>query len=79
MKDKKLGVIIPYRDRREHLKTFIRSFKGFMSNKGINHHIIVVNQDNGKLFNRGMLLNIGFKYAVSFLFLTSSVTAILVL
>jgi hypothetical protein len=66
MKDKKLGVIIPYRDRREHLKTFIRSFKGFMSNKGIDYHIIVVNQDNSKLFNRGMLLNIGFKYALEY-------------
>jgi hypothetical protein len=63
MNDKKLGIIIPYRERRAHLKTFIRRIKLYLEEKNFNYQIIVVEQDHAKLFNRGMLLNIGFKYA----------------
>ena len=62
-KSKKLGVIIPYRNRRGHLKEFSRRFVRYMENLDINYEIIVINQDDAKLFNRGILLNIGFKYA----------------
>jgi hypothetical protein len=62
-KNKKLGVIVPYRDRESHLKIFQKRISRFLDNEKIPHEIIVVCQDNGKLFNRGMLLNIGFKYA----------------
>jgi hypothetical protein len=31
---------------------------------GIDHNIFVIEQDGAKQFNRGMLLNIGFKYAL---------------
>ena len=62
-KSKKLGVIIPYRNRREHLKDFSRRFVRYMEKFDINYELIVINQDDAKLFNRGMLLNIGFKYA----------------
>ena len=34
-----------------------------MEKYDIDYEIIVINQDDAKLFNRGMLLNIGFKYA----------------
>lgn len=63
MTNKKLGVIVPHRDRWDHLKEFKRRIKSYLDRKGIEHEIIVVTQDNAKLFNRGMLLNIGFKYA----------------
>ena len=60
---KKLGVIVPYRDREEHLAIFKKEITRFLSSRKIPFEIIVVNQDNAKLFNRGILLNIGFKYA----------------
>ena len=62
-KSKKLGVVIPYRNRRSHLKEFSRRFVRYMEKFDINYELIVINQDDAKLFNRGMLLNIGFKYA----------------
>jgi hypothetical protein len=59
----KLGIIIPYRNRESQLKIFLKSVTEYMSDKNIEYEVIVVNQDNAKQFNRGMLLNIGFKYA----------------
>lgn len=60
----KLGLIIPYRDRFEQLEIFKRYIFKYLTDKGFDFEIIIVEQDNAKLFNRGMLLNIGFKYAV---------------
>ena len=59
----KLGVIIPYRNRYEHLEEFKTSIVQYLESKNINFEIIIVEQDDAKLFNRGMLLNIGFKEA----------------
>lgn len=59
----KLGIIIPYRDRYEQLEIFRKHIFGYLSPKGLKFELIIVEQDNEKLFNRGMLLNIGFKYA----------------
>jgi hypothetical protein len=59
----KLGVIVPYRNRYEHLQEFKSSIVAYLESKKIDFEIIIVEQDDAKLFNRGMLLNIGFKYA----------------
>jgi hypothetical protein len=59
----KLGVIVPYRNREEHLKEFKKKIIKYLKRNDISFEIIIVNQDDGKLFNRGMLLNIGFTYA----------------
>ena len=61
--NKKIGIIVPYRDRENHLNIFLKRITRYLKNSDIDYEIIIVNQDNGKLFNRGMLLNIGFKYA----------------
>ena len=63
MDNHKLGVIVPYRNRGEHIIKFLNRTKLYLDRHKINHEIIIVNQDNAKQFNRGMLLNIGFKYA----------------
>ena len=60
---KKLGVIVPYRERDEHLKIFRKEIKKALKAQGIDYNLIVIQQDNAKLFNRGMLLNIGYLYA----------------
>ena len=58
---KKLGIIVPYRNRFEHLEIFKQSIIKYLNDNGYtNYVIIIVNQDNAKLFNRGMLCNIGF-------------------
>ena len=56
----KLGVIVPYRNRYEHLQEFKKSIVIYLESKNIDFKIIIVEQDNAKLFNRGMLCNIGF-------------------
>jgi hypothetical protein len=60
---KKLGVIVPYRNRYNHLKQFLDYLPKYLSNNKYDYVIIVVNQDNGTAFNRGMLCNIGFEKA----------------
>ena len=56
----KLGLIVPYRDRPEQLKTFTESIKIYLAEKGIDNEIIIVEQTAKNDFNRGKLLNIGF-------------------
>jgi len=56
----KLGVIVPYRDRYEHLVTFKNSIIKHLTTKGVDFELIVIEQDNATAFNRGKLLNIGF-------------------
>jgi GT2 family glycosyltransferase len=56
----KLAIIIPYRNRKEHLKAFLH----FLPKK-INvddYLIIVVEQSDDKAFNRAKLINTGFNF-----------------
>lgn len=56
---KKLSIIVPYRDREEHLKKFAPHMKMFLDNK-VDFTINIIEQHNNKTFNRGYLKNIGF-------------------
>lgn len=49
-------VIIPYRDREEHLKTFLHHFREYTKHQ---FSIFIIEQEPGKLFNRGKLFNVG--------------------
>jgi hypothetical protein len=60
----KLGVIVPYRDRYDHLVSFKTSISNVLDKSNIDYVLIVIEQDDAKLFNRGKLLNIGFKRAL---------------
>jgi len=51
-------IIIPYRDREEHLTIFLKKFNKLK----LGLKIVVVEQFDDKLFNRGKLLNLGFKF-----------------
>ena len=59
----KLGIIVPYRNRYDHLELFKKAIIQYLNNTDINYEIIIIEQDNEKLFNRGMVLNIGFEMA----------------
>jgi hypothetical protein len=61
----KLGIIVPYRDRSEHLKIFLSAIKSILVQQEIDYEIFIVEQSNDKPFNRGMLLNIGARLAES--------------
>jgi len=57
----KTVIIIPFRDRDEHLNDFIKTAVPSIDKYLPNTKIVVVEQKNDKLFNRGALLNVGFK------------------
>lgn len=58
----KLLIIIPYRDRKEHLDVLIPHVTQKLQKQNIqNFKIIVVEQNKEGLFNRGLLCNIGFQ------------------
>lgn len=58
--NKKLLVIVPYRDRESHLKEFIPYATNILHLQNIKYKIVVVEQSPERLFNRGLLCNIGF-------------------
>lgn len=58
--DKKLGIVIPYRDRHRQLFIFKANLKRYMDERNFPYELIIVEQDDAKVFNRGKLLNIGF-------------------
>tara|TARA_Y100001937_G_scaffold36249_2_gene52009 strand:- start:955 stop:2382 length:1428 start_codon:yes stop_codon:yes gene_type:complete len=58
----KLGVIVPYRKRPTHLRKFQESIKEYL--KDYDYELIIVEQADDLPFNRGKLLNIGFKLAL---------------
>ena len=58
--DKKLGVIVPYRNREEHLTLFKKSIAEYLNKMNIPFELLIIEQCDNKPFNRGKLLNIGF-------------------
>ena len=59
----RLTVVIPYRDREQHLLQLLPALKARLQEQRIHHRVLVVEQEPGALFNRGRLLNIGVHYA----------------
>lgn len=54
-------IAIPFRDRESHLEYFIKNTVPLIQSYLPNSRVVVVEQREGKLFNRGALLNIAFK------------------
>jgi hypothetical protein len=57
--NEKLAIIVPYRDRDEHLMRFLPAMESSNLLEGIDYEILIVEQEEGKPFNRGKLLNVG--------------------
>ena len=57
--NKKLCIIVPYRDREAHLNQFLPHMTGVLKQQNIDYHIAVIEQEVGKHFNRAKLLNVG--------------------
>jgi beta-1,4-galactosyltransferase 1 len=54
-------IFIPYREREQHLKYFIENTVPLIQCNLPNTKVVVIEQNEGKSFNRGAILNIGFK------------------
>lgn len=53
-------IVIPYRDRSEDLEIYIRMVVPLLREYLPSFKVVIVEQEPGKFFNRGRLLNIGF-------------------
>ena len=53
-------ILIPYRNRKEHLAIFIKDVIPLFNKYLRPYKLVIIEQEEGKIFNRGMLLNIGF-------------------
>lgn len=56
----KLGIIIPYRDRLDHLKQLRPKLEAYLDYRNINYYIILSEQSPGTPFNQGALHNAGY-------------------
>jgi len=57
-RDNRLVIIVPYRDRLDHLKLFVPHMESFLGDRS--YRILVVEQTDNHSFNKGKLCNIGF-------------------
>ena len=61
----RLGIIVPYRDRADHLDEFLFEATRFFAtdpvNAGISPRFLIIEQAPGLPFNRGALKNVGFR------------------
>lgn len=54
-------ILIPYRQRESHLEYYIKNTVPLLRKHLPNSKVVVIEQGNTKLFNRGKILNVGFK------------------
>ncbi len=60
---KKLTLIIPYRNRQKHLEQFLPFIQNILNQQNINYEIIVAEQDDTNFFNRAKLMNVAVLHA----------------
>ena len=64
----RLLIVVPYRDRETHLKSFVPHLRAYFARDKLDRHIpyrgIIVEQDARGPFNRGALKNVGFALGV---------------
>lgn len=62
MKNKKLCIVVPYRDREAHLSQFLPAMDEYLTMQNIDYIISIIEQQPGTAFNRAKLLNVGFDF-----------------
>uniref|UniRef100_A0A9J7Z9Z3 Beta-1,4-galactosyltransferase n=1 Tax=Cyprinus carpio carpio TaxID=630221 RepID=A0A9J7Z9Z3_CYPCA len=60
----KVAIIIPFRNRDEHLKYWLYYLHPILQRQKLDYGIYVINQDGEDIFNRAKLLNIGYAEAL---------------
>lgn len=59
----KVAIIVPFRDREQHLAIFLRHMHPFLMKQQLDYGIFIVEQEGNNQFNRAKLMNVGFKEA----------------
>ncbi|XP_044758342.1 beta-1,4-N-acetylgalactosaminyltransferase bre-4 isoform X2 [Coccinella septempunctata] len=57
---KSVAIVIPYRCRGEHLLLFLQHMHPFLKKQQLDYTIFIVEQEGDGLFNRALLMNIGY-------------------
>lgn len=60
----KVAILVPYRNRFDNLKAFLRHMHRFLSKQLLEYGIYLIEPVDNAKFNRGLLLNIGFDLAL---------------
>ncbi|CAH3182122.1 unnamed protein product [Porites lobata] len=61
---KQVAIVVPFRNRHEHLYIFLRHMHQFLKWQLLDYRIFVIEQADNERFNRGMLMNVGFSEAM---------------
>ncbi|KAJ6215519.1 hypothetical protein RDWZM_010019 [Blomia tropicalis] len=56
----RVAIIVPYRDREQHLRTFLWNMHPMLMRQNIDYAIYIVEQYGNDRFNRAKLMNVGF-------------------
>ena len=56
----KYNFMIPYRDMEGYLDIISSKLPSYLDEQGIDYNIIIVEQEDGKMFNLGKLIKIAF-------------------
>ncbi|XP_064543626.1 beta-1,4-N-acetylgalactosaminyltransferase bre-4 [Drosophila montana] len=59
-----VAIVVPFRDRYAHLSVFLRNIHPFLMKQHIAYRIFIIEQTNGKPFNRAAMMNIGYLEAL---------------
>lgn len=60
----RVAIVIPYRDRADHLPVFLKNIHPLLMKQQIEYGIFVIEQIDDGLFNRAALMNVGFLVAL---------------
>ncbi|TKR92903.1 hypothetical protein L596_007469 [Steinernema carpocapsae] len=60
----RVAVVIPYRDREEHLRVFLHNIHSLLKKQQLDYAIFVIEQIEDQKFNRAKLMNVGFAEAL---------------
>lgn len=60
----KVALVIPYRDREEHLRIFLHNLHPILQRQQLDYGIYVIEEAADMKFNRAMLMNIGYAEAL---------------
>lgn len=56
----RVAIVVPYKNRENHLKIFLNHIHIILRNQNIHYKIFVIEQAHTYIFNKGALLNIGY-------------------
>uniref|UniRef100_A0A915AIA6 Beta-1,4-N-acetylgalactosaminyltransferase n=1 Tax=Parascaris univalens TaxID=6257 RepID=A0A915AIA6_PARUN len=60
----RVAVVVPYRDRESHLRTFLHNLHSLLTKQQLDYAIFVVEQAANETFNRAKLMNVGYAEAI---------------